>query len=288
MISIVVSSYKVDLYNQLLTSIRKTIGVPYEIIRIENPNLFGVCHAYNLGISRCQYDVVVLVHEDLIFHSDNWGKEIIKLFECDKQIGLIGLVGCKAKSYVASGWITQDQDLLAYNFIQSNYKLGTQGVHHLNIEDTTQVATIDGFFMASKKNILEHHPFDSSLLRGYHGYDLDISLSIGQRYKIVVSHKLRVEHLSEGNADESWFIDIMNVNNKYKNILPVYHNALSYSRRLEYDNLKFLIRYLTHNKVQGITPIKVLFRIDYVLNLGLWYFIKINIYFIYIKLFLKA
>src|SRR5690606_38326162 len=141
---------------------------------------------------RAKHEIIVLCHEDLLFRSKNWGQELIRLFNKDNKIGLVGLAGYKAKSYVASGWHTEREEFLAYNFIQSNYKDVAKRFHHINIKTTTEVAAIDGFFMASKKAILTSQPFDSFILKGYPGYDLDISLSIGQKYKVVVSHKIQV------------------------------------------------------------------------------------------------
>ena len=76
MISIVVSSYQEPLYQSFVNSVEKTIGVPYEIIKVENPGIMGICKAYNLGVSKAKYDIVCFSHEDVLCYSENWGKRL--------------------------------------------------------------------------------------------------------------------------------------------------------------------------------------------------------------------
>jgi hypothetical protein len=281
MISIVVSSYKKDLFNQLRTNIENTIGVDYEIIKIDNPNLMGICEAYNLGTSKSKYEIILFCHEDLIFRSKNWGKEILSLFETDSKIGLIGLAGCKVKSYVASGWHTKEDKFLAYNFIQSDHNNQRERSIHININKTTEVACIDGFFMASKKDVILKNPFDSYLLKGFHGYDLDISLALSQKNKIVISHVIKVEHLSLGRPDKNWFQDILKVNDKYRKVLPIYTNGIRRNRMIEYENLKFLLSYVKSNQIKSPNSLSLIYK--YYRNIGFLNFIKINIYLMFIN-----
>lgn len=43
MVSIIISSYQEKFYSALEINIAKTIGIPYEIIKIDNLNLMGIC-----------------------------------------------------------------------------------------------------------------------------------------------------------------------------------------------------------------------------------------------------
>ncbi|QEK52212.1 hypothetical protein FYC62_11625 [Pedobacter aquae] len=284
MISIIVSSCKEELFHQFQNCIEETIGVAYEIVKIYNPKLMGICEAYNQGVSKAKYEILLFCHEDLLFRSNNWGEDLLCLFNDDCKVGLVGLAGCKVKSYIASGWHTVSDEYLAYNFIQSDHKNIAKRFHHINIKATTEVAVIDGFFMATRKTIIESHPFDSEMLKGYHGYDLDISLSIGQKYKVVVSHNILVEHLSEGNPDVNWLTDIFKVNKKYSNILPLNPTGLKTNSKIEYENLKFLVLYLHSNQVKFIKSIDLIYRSDYIIKLGFFNFIKINLYYLFLKL----
>lgn len=62
MLSIIISSYQPQFYSALEKNIAETIGIPYEIIKIDNPNLMGICEAYNKGASLSKYDYLLFVH----------------------------------------------------------------------------------------------------------------------------------------------------------------------------------------------------------------------------------
>lgn len=46
MISIIISSYQSHFFSAVEINIAETCGVPYEIIKIENPGIMGICAAY--------------------------------------------------------------------------------------------------------------------------------------------------------------------------------------------------------------------------------------------------
>ena len=83
-----------------------------------------------------------------------------------------------------------------------------------------EVAVIDGVFMATKKAIATLFPFDETMLKGFHCYDLDFSLHIGTKYKTVVSYAILLEHFSEGRLNKNWLYDSLKLHKKWKAILP--------------------------------------------------------------------
>ena len=60
MLSIIISSYQDKFYSALEQNIAETIGIPHEIIKIDNPNLMGICEAYNKGALLSKYDYHLL------------------------------------------------------------------------------------------------------------------------------------------------------------------------------------------------------------------------------------
>ena len=70
MISVVICSINKILAEQVSKNIHDTIGVPFELIVIDN-NLLkkGIAHVYNLGAGRAKYDVICFVHEDVLFQT---------------------------------------------------------------------------------------------------------------------------------------------------------------------------------------------------------------------------
>jgi len=225
MISIIVSSYKPDFFEKLSSSIKETIGVPFEIIRIENYAQYSLAEAYNLGVKQAKFNYVCFVHEDVIFLSKNWGKEVISLFNNDMNIGLIGIAGSKYKSSVAIGWI----DL----FTRGKLKQGINSYTEFRDDDydhtTTQpkkeiedVVCIDGVFMMTTRKVLLTCKFDEKILDGFHGYDIDFSLQcFFYGYRVIVDRNIYLFHCSIGLFEKDYKKYAWKISRKYFGKLPV-------------------------------------------------------------------
>src|SRR5262245_51650499 len=109
MISIVVCSNNLKLYQQFIKSVEQTIGVPHEIIRIDNEDhQYSICAAYNKGASLAKYEIICFSHEDLIFETNNWGEILITTFK-DPGIGLAGLLGTCYFSLFPNNWLNENE-----------------------------------------------------------------------------------------------------------------------------------------------------------------------------------
>jgi hypothetical protein len=62
--------------------------------------------------------------------------------------------------------------------------------------------------------------FDEEL-PGFHLYDIDFSLRVGQRYKVAVSYDIIIEHFSEGAFSNEWLISNIKYHNK-GNKIPLF------------------------------------------------------------------
>ena len=49
-------------------------------------------------------------------------------------------------------------------------------------EKRSSVATLDGVFLATRKEVWKEIQFDEKLIKGFHGYDLDFTLRAAQRF----------------------------------------------------------------------------------------------------------
>lgn len=201
MLSIIISSYQPHYYTALEKNIAETCGVPYEIIKIDNPGIMGICEAYNKGGAKAQYENLLFLHEDIHFHTLNWGVKLILHLQ-QPETGLIGVAGGTYIPVAPSSWTT-DKEHNFINIIQNN-KERDKPTLSKNIQKNTPVLTIDGVFMSMKKSIFDEFRF-SNYLKGYHGYDLDLSLRLSKKYKNYVTSDILIEHFSEGNPDENWY-----------------------------------------------------------------------------------
>lgn len=223
MISIIISTYQPNFLKALEINIEKTIGVPYEIIAIENHNLKGICEVYNTGATRAKYNILCFCHEDILFNSQNWGKTVLEIFNNDFNLGLLGVAGSAYKSVIPAGWAIMPE-ARAVNLIQ-HYKYSTSPTHHHyenpKQESLTPVTCIDGVWMCTRKKIALELKFDEITFKNFHCYDIDFSLSVFNKYKVAVTFDILIEHFSEGRNDKNWIIENIKLHKKWKNILPI-------------------------------------------------------------------
>ena len=90
MISVIICSVNPARAEAVTKNIAATIGVPHEVIIINNAKeLGGMGAGYNTGAERAVYDMFCFVHDDVEFHTKDWGKNVIAHFEEDADLALI-------------------------------------------------------------------------------------------------------------------------------------------------------------------------------------------------------
>jgi len=235
MISVIICSANFDLQNNIRAHIHKTIGVAFEILAYDNSDgKRGICEIYNQGVKDANYEILCFVHEDVEFNSIGWGAEVLQAFKDNVLLGLLGIAGSSYKSLSPSGW-QSSQVPAEINFINltQRYKYieKAEEVKYCNVfsEDLAEVAVIDGVWFCGKKDILTKYPFDSLLLRKFHGYDIDISLSVGAHFDIRVTFKVPITHFSEGNFGLDWIEAMLLIHEKWRQALPVNKSFLNES-----------------------------------------------------------
>jgi hypothetical protein len=70
------------------------------------------------------------------------------------------------------------------------------------------------------KSIALECKFDQELLQGFHCYDIDYCLSVSQRYEVIVTFNVLMEHFSEGGYSRSWLDDTLKLHAKWQHTLP--------------------------------------------------------------------
>ncbi len=211
MISIIISSYQDEYFKNLEENITSTIGMPFEIIKIENKGQMGICKAYNKGASQSQYPYLLFLHEDIVFHTKNWGELLCKHLEYGNT-GVIGVAGGNYIPIAPSSWNTFPENNFL-NIIQ-NDKNKNQPLHVNSLtENRTRVYSVDGVFLATKKEIYLASPFNEDV-EGFHSYDLDFSLRIAKNYQNFVIGDILIEHFSHGLPDRKWFENNLSIRKK--------------------------------------------------------------------------
>jgi hypothetical protein len=242
MISIIICSRSKSALDDAISSIEKTIGVPYEIVAIDNSRgEYSIFQAYNAGIDRSKYNMLCFMHEDVTFETINWGKKVLGIFDSNNRLGLLGVAGSSYKSAVPSGWVfeTNSDKIVSINIIQHE-KIKKSSSHLLNNPHNTalaDVASVDGLWFCTPKNIAEEIRFDEVTFNNFHCYDVDYSLAVLQRYKVAVTFDILINHFSAGNLNDSWLTETLKLHKKWRKILPINLIDLSgiESKQLEFE-----------------------------------------------------
>jgi hypothetical protein len=238
-ISIIICTREQDIPVRLKTNIESTVGITHEIVVVSNPNRrYGICQAYNMGARLAQYPILCFMHDDLEFVTNNWGKYVKELLASDQRIGLIGLAGGMYKSIEISGWGSGARDLEPKNITEVRPSTGQAIKHEFNSSKgaVTDVVAIDGLWMCCPHWVWNDCQFDEELLVGFHGYDIDFSLQVYQKYRVVVTTAIPVlHHTAGGNFGKEWFDATRKVNEKWQLCLPAQTTQLTPKKHKQLD-----------------------------------------------------
>lgn len=254
MISIIICSRNNEISNGLYSNIETTIGVEFEIVLIDNSkNNFSIFSAYNLGIEKSKFPVLCFVHEDVLFHTRNWGDTLIKYFNNIPLLGCIGVAGATYKTKAPSGWWDIRKTEWVLNIIQhcKDKVNKVESIGWINLENYKEVAVIDGVFIATQKSY--NLRFDGSI-SGFHGYDLNLSLEAKKMgLKVVVTREILLEHFSKGTINKEWFIAAHYLHKKYSDILPISFNSRIVRKEAEVIQLERFIDQALNLGLKDIT-----------------------------------
>ena len=238
MLSIIICSVDATLLKQVSKNIFDTVGVPHELLVADNKDANeGICKVYNRLAAQAQYPYLCFIHEDVLLHTYGWGKILIDALNLS-NVGLVGISGATYKSKYPASWSACNKEFYRFSGIQ-HFK-ETKQVSHITFnplhEKLSEVAVIDGVFMAIKKEVWHRFRFNEVDLRGFHCYDIDFSIQLKLNgYKIVVLQDLLLEHFSEGHLNKQWIQSSLWLHKKYAKHLPLIVGSIDYKVRRSSD-----------------------------------------------------
>jgi GT2 family glycosyltransferase len=225
MISIIICSRKPDIPQELKRNIAETTGVEYELIIIDNSkNKYSIFAAYNEGVRKAKYPYLCFAHEDILFHTPQWGTALVEHLK-NKETGLVGVIGGHYMPVFSASW--WQADLSSGIYIQGYTKKGkysaclTKSVDFLKDKKSIEVVTVDGLWFCIPKSLFSTITFDEQTYPGFHCYDVDICMQVRNAgYKVLVVSDILIEHKSVGNADEQWLKNLALFYFKWHDKLP--------------------------------------------------------------------
>ncbi|RZM04425.1 MAG: hypothetical protein EOO88_56000, partial [Pedobacter sp.] len=196
MISIITCVRHTERIEPLRRHIESTIGVQHELIAIDNStNQYSIFQAYNKGVELSRFPFLLFMHDDIWYHTDDWGKKLAAHFT-DPQTGATGICGTPYIAWNAGGWWSPGE---GYLHILQSQKRGMEPemqefAPSNNYQPFGQVVALDGVWFCIRKELFDKIRFDDKTYNGFHLYDVDI---IKQFFSNAEPNSIEGHHLSE-------------------------------------------------------------------------------------------
>lgn len=222
MISIVSCSRSPEVVQQLSRNVAATIGVPFEIVAVDNStNKYGICAAYNEGASRSKYDLLCFAHEDIEFQTQNWGEIVTDIFR-DETIGVLGVAGGTQQIDAPAGWMGGGQRCVFMNVMHDikDEKGPTLDWNNPSDAQVIDVACLDGVWICTRRSVWEQVRFDEQAFPGFHFYDVDFCTRAFRLCRICVTFDVLIKHFSRGSFNDVWYATALQYYRKRRAYLP--------------------------------------------------------------------
>jgi GT2 family glycosyltransferase len=263
MISIIICSRHKTINQSLYNNIKKTCGIPYELIVIDNSEnrYSSLASAYNEGVRKSRNAILCFMHDDIVYHTKGWGEVILSHFQ-ENKVGMIGVGGTRYLSNIPSIWwagghkyISSVNGTICHNSIDTNRENIKESVYNVvNPEDrvSTRVTILDGLWFCVRREIFDFVQFDDHYYDGFHFYDLDLSMQINKLgFELRSIFNIKLEHISASKLDKKWLENCFKFYKKWQSDLPISSFKLPFRQKIsiDYESLRFLYDIHNANKI---------------------------------------
>lgn len=201
-------------YGECLKYIQNLIvpeGYTVETISIKDAK--SMCEGYNAAMESSDAKYKVYLHQDTFIINKNFISDIVKLFNGNEKIGMLGVCGAETIPTSAIWWDSTHK----YGKVYENHT-GEMKILAFN-ENYHNVKTLDGLIMVTQHDL----PWREDIFNGWHFYDISQCTEfILAGYEIVVP-----------NQSAPWCIHdcgLVNTKNGYEEYRNVYLDE--YSKRI--------------------------------------------------------
>lgn len=208
-----------SLVDEMIKSVRGQVGIDAECIMLDNRNnkFNSAAAALNYGAERANGDVLVFLHQDIEFLSDDVLEKIYD-FALENKNVVFGAAGVKSKTEDKSGTILAD-------FFHGNEK-----IKYNTISKPTKCLTLDECLIACCKTVMTKVKFDVNVCDGWHLYGADLCLQANLDNDLsVMAIPMNIWHKSDGNADKSYMFTQDRLAKKYKGNYTVINTTNGYT-----------------------------------------------------------
>jgi hypothetical protein len=230
-LSVLICSRDPQALAQVQANLRFSASQELEIIPIDNRhNPYGICEAYNLAASQASGDLLIFMHEDVLMMEMAWDEVLVSKFKQNSDLGVLGLAGTQILYPDPPLWTRAGKPWLAGRIV---HDLASQDKYMMTFfgepgEADREVITVDGLWMAVRRDIWEQTRFNEDDFPAFHFYEHDFCMRARYGGQIWVSQDIMVKHLSGGNFGPAWQSAAQKFREIYGHLLPL-------SCALDYD-----------------------------------------------------
>ena len=196
------------LLDEMLSSARKQANVDIDYVMIDNrKNIFSsAAAALNYGTAKAKGEVLVYLHQDIEFLSNN-ALETIYDYAIENKKTIFGAAGVKRRNNKAD-----DSQILASFFA------GSDKNPYKTLDGPNDCFSLDECLIACHRDCMKDLSFDDEVCDGWHLYGADLCLQAGivPDLNVKVIPMPYVWHKSNGNADKSYHDTQDRLAKKYK------------------------------------------------------------------------
>lgn len=231
MISIIICSVTAHKFALVTANLGAILGAaPYEVIGIHDAK--SLSEGYNRGIARSRGEIVIFCHDDIEILTPAFHQLLCKHLESYDVIGCAGTDCLIESKWVAAGdpfvhgmvaypangeWPCARYDLLVWGGI--------------NVTEVPGIQALDGFFIATKREVLNHVKFDEANFDGFHVYDTDFTFAAYlSGFRLAVCKDILIAHQSGGDFSGKYQIYRARFAEKYGDHLPVRERNKTHAR----------------------------------------------------------
>lgn len=142
----------------------------------------NIFKGYNKGMKNTDAKYKIYLHQDVFILNDKFIFDILKIFNDNSRIGLIGVIGCKEIPHTGIWWSAKD----TYGEVYDSHT-GAMGLIKFKQPkgEYETVEAVDGLIMATQQDCL----WREDIFRGWHFYDISQCLEIIKKGYVVVVPK---------------------------------------------------------------------------------------------------
>jgi glycosyltransferase involved in cell wall biosynthesis len=199
-VSFIICSHRPEMLRKTLDSIQSRIhSLEAEYISIEDAR--SLADGYNRGIQQASGDILVFCHHDIEILSEDFEAHLVEAMAAYDVVGLAGTSHLVSPTWLDSGpphvhgQVVYPRD--------DGYALNIFG--DATFELMGGLEALDGYFFATRREVVSRVLFDAETFDGFHLYDLDFTYRCHLAgFRLGVANRIYVAHESPGNYDSSW------------------------------------------------------------------------------------